>query len=144
MIRAGFRPLLRLNFRTRSTRSSGPRSRRVESCFMTLPPPRNAAPHHEPGDDRTTTEGGTKSPWTEVQLDRTDVRFGSIADICSAKWHVRFTPNSDGKSGFPHKVTLYPRQATLPIRRHFSRLFEAKPHPTPHQPNGRQQHVTAH
>src|SRR5215470_3519193 len=27
------------------------------------------------------------------------VRFGSIADICSAKRHVRFTPNSDGKSG---------------------------------------------
>jgi hypothetical protein len=33
-----------------------------------------------------------------------DVRFGSLADICSAKGHVRFTPNSDRKSGFPHKV----------------------------------------
>ena len=33
-----------------------------------------------------------------------NVRFGSLADICSAKEHVRFTPNSDRKSGFPHKV----------------------------------------
>ena len=24
----------------------------------------------------------------------TDVRFGSLADICSAKWYVRFTPKS--------------------------------------------------
>jgi hypothetical protein len=29
-----------------------------------------------------------------------DVRFGSLADICSAKRHVRFTPNSDRKSEF--------------------------------------------
>ena len=28
-----------------------------------------------------------------------NVRFGSKADICSAKRHVRFTPNSDRKSG---------------------------------------------
>jgi len=28
-----------------------------------------------------------------------DVRFGSLADICSAKGHVRFTPNSDRESG---------------------------------------------
>jgi hypothetical protein len=33
-----------------------------------------------------------------------DVRFGSKADICAATSHVRFTPNSDRKSGFPHKV----------------------------------------
>jgi hypothetical protein len=33
-----------------------------------------------------------------------DVRFGSKADICSAKGHVRFAPNSDRESGFPHKV----------------------------------------
>jgi hypothetical protein len=30
-----------------------------------------------------------------------DVRFGSKADMCSATRHVRFTPNSDRKSGFP-------------------------------------------
>jgi len=30
-----------------------------------------------------------------------DVRFGSLADICSAQAHVRFTPNSDRESGFP-------------------------------------------
>ena len=32
------------------------------------------------------------------------VRFGSLADICSAKGHVRFTPNSDRESGFPQTV----------------------------------------
>ena len=30
-----------------------------------------------------------------------DVRFGSKADICSAKGHVRFAPNSDRESEFP-------------------------------------------
>jgi hypothetical protein len=29
------------------------------------------------------------------------VRFGSLADICSAKGHVRFAPNSDRESGLP-------------------------------------------
>jgi hypothetical protein len=29
---------------------------------------------------------------------RFDVRFGSEADMCAAKRHVRFTPNSDRKS----------------------------------------------
>jgi hypothetical protein len=29
-----------------------------------------------------------------------DVRFGSKADMCIAKRHVRFTPNSDRESGF--------------------------------------------
>jgi len=28
-----------------------------------------------------------------------NVHFGSKADICSAKWHVRFTPKSDRKCG---------------------------------------------
>ena len=31
------------------------------------------------------------SSWTQVQG---DVRFGSEADICGTKWHVRFTPES--------------------------------------------------
>jgi len=35
---------------------------------------------------------------------RSDVRFGSKADMCSAKRHVRFTPNSDRESGFPQTV----------------------------------------
>ena len=33
-----------------------------------------------------------------------NVRFGSIADICAAIRHVRFTPDNDRESGFPHKV----------------------------------------
>jgi len=33
-----------------------------------------------------------------------NVRFGSDADICSAKGHVRFTPDSDRQSEFPQKA----------------------------------------
>jgi len=33
-----------------------------------------------------------------------DVRFGSEADICSAKSHVRFTPDTDRKSRHPQTV----------------------------------------
>jgi hypothetical protein len=32
------------------------------------------------------------------------VRFGSKADICAAKNHVRFTPNSDRESEFPQQA----------------------------------------
>jgi hypothetical protein len=32
------------------------------------------------------------------------VRFGSLADICSATGHVRYSPNSDRESGFPQTV----------------------------------------
>jgi hypothetical protein len=35
---------------------------------------------------------------------RLDVRFGSIADMCGAKEHVRFTPNSDHESVIPQKA----------------------------------------
>src|SRR5262245_58770198 len=40
-------------------------------------------------------------PWYRgnLVLGRGDVRFGSKADICGAKRHVHFTPNSDRKSG---------------------------------------------
>ena len=33
-----------------------------------------------------------------------NVRFGLKADICSAKGHVRFAPNSDRESGFPQTL----------------------------------------
>jgi len=33
-----------------------------------------------------------------------DVRFGSKADMCGAKAHVRFAPNSDRESGLPQTV----------------------------------------
>jgi hypothetical protein len=33
-----------------------------------------------------------------------NVRFGSKADMCAAKGHVRFAPNSDRESGFPQTV----------------------------------------
>lgn len=40
-----------------------------------------------------------------------DVRFGSLADICSAIVHVRFTPNSDRESGLRQKV-----MSALPLK----------------------------
>ncbi|MGB8142048.1 MAG: hypothetical protein WCF52_16400, partial [Pseudolabrys sp.] len=44
-----------------------------------------------------------------------DVRFGSKADICSATTHVRFTPDSDRESEFPHKVmSALPPKADIP------------------------------
>jgi hypothetical protein len=53
----------------------------------------------------------------------TDVRFGSKADICGAQSHVRFAPNSDRKSGFPHKVmSALPPKAD--IDRHLSNVCE--------------------
>ena len=45
-----------------------------------------------------------------------NVRFGSQAGMCSAKRHVRFTPNSDCKSG-PHKVmSALPPKADIALR----------------------------
>jgi hypothetical protein len=41
-----------------------------------------------------------------------NVRFGSLADMCSAKGHVRFAPNSDRKSG--HYVSAIVRVSSLP------------------------------
>jgi hypothetical protein len=41
---------------------------------------------------------------TEPERQKAIVRFGSEADICSAKRHVCFTPDNDRESGFPHKV----------------------------------------
>src|SRR6478609_270468 len=39
------------------------------------------------------------------------VRFGSLADICSATGHVRFTPNGDRKSGHPQNA-----MSALPLK----------------------------
>src|SRR4030095_12918897 len=50
---------------------------------------------------------------TEMLI-RADVRFGSLADICSAKGRVRFAPNSDRKSGFPQTVmSAFPPKADM-------------------------------
>ena len=46
-----------------------------------------------------------------------NVRFGSLAEICSAKGHVRFAPNSDRKSEFPQKaVSALPPKADIDQR----------------------------
>jgi hypothetical protein len=41
-----------------------------------------------------------------------NVRFGSKADMCAAISHVRFTPNSDRKSG--HGAEAYGREIPAP------------------------------
>ena len=42
------------------------------------------------------------------------VRFGSKADICGAKRHVRFTPNSDRESEIPQKaLSVLPPKADM-------------------------------
>jgi len=45
----------------------------------------------------------------------TDVRFGSKADMCGAKRHVRFTPNSDIDCVFWH-VCVGPEADMKPLR----------------------------
>jgi hypothetical protein len=48
------------------------------------------------------------------QKRRADVRFGSKADMCSAKRHVRFTPNSDRESGHvPLVISALPPEADI-------------------------------
>jgi hypothetical protein len=44
-----------------------------------------------------------------------DVPYGSGTDICSAKWHVRFTPNSDRESGLQKTMSALPLEADICI-----------------------------
>ena len=50
-----------------------------------------------------------------------DVRFGSLADMCSAKEHVRFPPNSDRKSEHSALVDRAGMMARL-VTLHFASL----------------------
>jgi hypothetical protein len=52
--------------------------------------------------------------------DGSNVRFGSKADMCAAKRHVRFTPNSDRESEIPHRVmsALPPKADMCSATRH--------------------------
>jgi len=46
-----------------------------------------------------------------------NVRFGSKADMCAARRHVRFAPNSDRESGFPQKVmSVSPPKADIAVQ----------------------------
>ena len=43
-----------------------------------------------------------------------DVRFASKGDMCGAQAHVRFTPNSDRKSGLPQRgMSALPPKADM-------------------------------
>jgi hypothetical protein len=52
---------------------------------------------------------------------KTDVRFGSLADICNAKGHVSIAPNSDRESGLAKTVPLcfWKRTCAAQTRRQF-------------------------
>src|SRR5215467_6137572 len=51
------------------------------------------------------------------------VRFGSKADMCAAKRHVCFTPNSDRESDFRKRsCLLYPRKQTCAVQLAMSAL----------------------
>ena len=62
---------------------------------------------------------------------RTDVRFGSKADICSATADVRFTLNSDRESGFPQKaMSALPPKADMcgaTVHVHFVPIADIRP-----------------
>ena len=57
--------------------------------------------------------------WDGLDLDQgcersAKVRFGSKADIRTAKSHVRFTSNNDRESGFPQNgMSALPRKADM-------------------------------
>src|SRR5262249_21705758 len=60
-------------------------------------------------------------------LRRSNVRFGSLADICAAKNHVRFTPDSDRKSGLPQPaVAALPRKPTCASQKVMSALGQKR------------------
>jgi hypothetical protein len=63
-----------------------------------------------------------------VVLKARNVRFGSKADMCSAKRHVRFTPNSDHESGHVPMVVsaLPPKADILQFARNFAKKLKAE------------------
>src|SRR5262249_52947589 len=79
---------------------------RTDTSFSDAPHPiRLLRSHRERPQRRGTTEKrnelATPSPaQTCTGEGPAHVRFGSKADICGATSHVRFTPNSDRKSGY--------------------------------------------
>jgi hypothetical protein len=46
-------------------------------------------------------------------MEEPNVRFGSKADMCAAKPHVRFTPNSDRESGHPQTALGQKRTSVI-------------------------------
>src|SRR5262249_37101928 len=66
-----------------------------------------APPHYRPRSRKT----GIVAAQTCTGKGPTYVGFGSKADICTAPAHVRFTPNSDRKSGLPQTV-----MSALPLK----------------------------
>jgi hypothetical protein len=74
------------------------RREKIPSRLVLVLPPRDLKAEHRSG----------SNPWRERS---THVRFGSKADMCSAKGHFRFSPNSDHKSGHPISGSARPGHA---------------------------------
>src|SRR5262245_1617419 len=97
------------------TRCKRPCRRNTTDKADKFPPPHGRLRHERTGHTKHST-------WKGFAY----VRFGSEADICSAKWHVRFTPKSGhvqcsrrcplrAKSGHraPNKIFAYTAESTL-------------------------------
>src|SRR5215813_12941581 len=66
-----------------------------------------------------------RSPTLEDR--NSNVRFGSKADMCAAQRHVRFTPDSDRKSGLPHKaMSALPPKRTCAAQQLMSALGQKR------------------
>ena len=59
-----------------------------------------------------------------------DVRFGSKADICNTKRHVRFTPNSDTHKESPTHRRLHPSGCQFSSARALAACIGATGHRT--------------
>src|SRR5262249_50101930 len=63
------------------------------------------------------------------------VRLGSQADMCAAKRHVRFIPNSDRKSRHrKQSCPRYPRKRTCAVQQLMSALGQERTTNSPHPP----------
>jgi hypothetical protein len=67
----------------------------------------------------TTGGMGSDRHFAQQQSSGPNVRFGSKADMCSAKGHVRFTPKSDRDCVFRH-VRYGPIALPLALRHSFA------------------------
>ena len=64
--------------------------------------------------------------WVQTEFPP-DVRFGSKADICAAKRHVRFAPNSDRKADSRKwSCLLYTREQTYAVQHSMSALGQKR------------------
>jgi len=63
----------------------------------------------------------------QCSLADTHVRYGSKADICGARRHVRFIPKSDRESELPQKaMSALPRKRTCAVQLEMSAMGQKR------------------